>query len=100
MAVLALCVERAGYQKGARVAQFVYEWELVIRSTRGPITAEEFAAWWKIGNATAYRRLAEFREVFPQLGQRGMPHDLMRPLLRRLEAGEDVADDVGLAVPA
>jgi hypothetical protein len=101
MGLLAVCVDRRGYRVGARVAQFVYEWEMAVRSIKRPITAEEFAAWWKIGNATAYRRLVEFRDTFTELGERGFPHDLMRALLDRLAAGDDLGDeDVALAVPA
>lgn len=98
--VLSLCVDRAGYRAGSRVAQFIFEWELVVRSTGGPIRAEEYSAWWKIGATTGYRRLAEFRAAFPELGEHGMPHDLMRPLLDRLAAGEVPAgEDVPLMVP-
>ncbi len=100
MAVLALCVDRGGYKTGRRVAQFIFEWELVVRSIERDVSAEEFAGWWKVGNATAYRRLADFRGLFPELGERGKPTDLMRPLMAQLAAGEATEPDVGLAVPA
>lgn len=101
MDVLALCVKRGGYRRGGRVAQFITEWELVVRSTGGDINTETFAAWWKEGNATAYRRLAEFREMFPELEERGRPSDLMEPLLHHLAMGRNVeTKDVQLVVPA
>lgn len=101
MDVLALCINRGGYRRGRRVAQFIAEWELVVRSERGDITAETFAAWWREGNATAYRRLAEFRQLFPELGDRGRPSDLMEPLLHYMETGRSAdTKDFQLVVPA
>jgi hypothetical protein len=101
MEVLTLCVNRGGYRHGRRVAQFIAEWELAVRSIGRNITAEEFGAWWKDSPATAYRRLAEFRQLFPELGQHGKPDDLMGPLLTQLMAasfGQEVGD-VPLVVP-
>jgi hypothetical protein len=100
LAVLALCVDRGGYREGRRVAQFIFEWELVVRSIGSDITTEEFAAWWKVGAATSYRRLAQFRTMFEELGEHATPSDLMRPLLAQLAKGELVEPDLGLAVPA
>lgn len=99
--MLALCVNRGGYRVGSRVAQFIFEWELCVRSVKHEVSVEEFGAWWKVDRATAYRRLAEFRELFPQLGERGKPSDLMGPLLERLARGEQLEDvDTDLVVPA
>lgn len=101
--MLALCINRGGYRKGRRVAQFIFEWELVVRANAGATTVDEFASWWRVGLATAYRRLAEFRELFPQLGPHGTPNDLMHPLLAvLLDAGatEDELDATALEVPA
>lgn len=75
--VLALCVQKGGIRKGRKVAQFIVEWELATRSYGRQISAEEFARWWKEGPATTYRRLALFRELFPELGERGKPGDLI-----------------------
>jgi hypothetical protein len=77
MDVLALCVNRVGYREGRKVAQFIVEWEMAARSLGRNISADEFAAWWKDGRATAFRRLARFREAFPELGEHGKPDDLM-----------------------
>jgi hypothetical protein len=86
--LIGLCVDRGGYRRGARVAEFVMEWEVAVRKHAGPVTMDEFARWWKDSPRTAYRRLAEFRDLFPELGEHGTPQDLMRPLLDRLAAGE------------
>lgn len=98
--LISLCVERLGYRRGVRVAEFIGEWELCVRSTGGLVGAEEFAAWWEASASTAYRRLVEFRAAFPELGPHGVPSALMRPLLERLEQGRDVSDfpPVGLPV--
>lgn len=99
--VLALCIERAGYRRGAQVCQFVWEWELYVRSTQSPGEIEAFSTWWKDSRTTAYRRLVAFREAFPELGEQGTPNDLMGPLLAALEAGENLDSvEAAYAVPA
>lgn len=98
--MLGLCVSRGGYRAGRKTAQFIAEWELAVRHAGGPINVAEFAEFWGDHLATPYRRLEDFHAMFPELGEHGMPSDLMRPLLRRLEAGEDVSRDFLLEVPA
>jgi hypothetical protein len=100
MEVLALCVNRGGYRRGRKIAQFIAEWELAVRSNGAAIEVADFAEYWGDHLATAYRRLAEFREAFPELGEHGKPDDLMRPLLRSLSRGRVPAGDVALEVPA
>jgi len=100
MEVLSLCVARGGYRSGRKVAQFIAEWELVVRSHGREISIAEFHDWWKDSQATAYRRLAEFRALFPELGPQGKPDDLMRPLLADLAAGAKAKADMPLVVPA
>jgi len=64
--LLELAVERGGYRKGTRVAVFVEQWVLVQQALgRPPATVEEAAAWWHEQPRQWYRRLAEFRELFP-----------------------------------
>lgn len=102
MDVLTLCVNRGGYRKGRRVAQFIFEWELAMRGCGHDLTTEEFANWWRIGAATPYRRLSEFRELFPELGEHGKPTALMTPLLAVLGGGPTTGaelDAVALEVP-
>lgn len=86
--LLALCIDRGGYLRGARVAEFIAEWEVAVRKHGRDIGVEEFARWWKDSYRTAYRRLADFRAMFPELGPAGTPSALMRPLLDRLEYDE------------
>jgi hypothetical protein len=81
--MIGVCVDRAGWRQGPRIAQFVTEWEVCVRKNGGPISTDEFASWWHESRPTAYRRLAEFRVAFPELGEHAFPHDLMRPLLDR-----------------
>jgi hypothetical protein len=97
-AMMGLCVDRAGFRRGARLAEFITEWEMCVRAHAGPIGIEEFAHWWKDSPRTAYRRLKDFRAVFPELGAHGTPQDLMRPLLARLAAGELPDEIPGLAI--
>lgn len=101
MEVLALCVNRGGFRCGRRVGQFIAEWELAVRSNGAAIEVADFARYWSEHLATAYRRLAEFRQLFPELGEHGKPDQLMGPLLERLARGEQIEGvDVALAVPA
>lgn len=87
LGLIGVCVDRGGYRRGARVAEFVMEWEVAVRKHAGPVGIEEFARWWRESRMTAYRRLAEFRELFPELGQEATPNDLMRPLLDAIASG-------------
>jgi hypothetical protein len=100
--LIALCISRGGFKEGARVAEFISEWEIAVRKHAGPIGIEEFSRWWKDSRPTAYRRLITFRELFPELGPQATPQDLMRPLLARIAAGEEnwqQLDSVDLALP-
>lgn len=97
--VLALCIDRLGYRRGARVAEFIAEWEICVRQAGGEVETEHFAAWWKDSRATTYRRLQEFREGFPELGEHGRPSDLMGPLLEQLRTSQKVPEDLPLVVP-
>lgn len=85
------------------MAEFIAEWEICVRQVGRDVGVEEFAAWWRDSRATTYRRLGEFREAFPELGEHGKPDDLMRPLLVQLHAvemGQPADLDQPLQVPA
>lgn len=97
--LLALCVDRRGFVRGALLAEFITEWELAVRSHGGPVGVEEFAHWWKDSPSTAYRRLRDFRKTFPELGEQGTPNDLLGPLLAALRAGSDLPEGVMVEVP-
>jgi hypothetical protein len=66
--VLELCVSRAGLIKGARLAQYVAAWSIASNALGHPIEADELAAWWGKGMSrrTAFYRLRDFREAFPE----------------------------------
>lgn len=83
--VLALCVQKAGWREGRKVAQFIVEWEMAAASHGRKISADEFAAYWKDHRATAFRRLDRFRQAFPELGEHGKPDDLMTIRARAAE---------------
>lgn len=65
--LIEVAVARAGLMRGSRVTKFVTEWTLVVQAVGHPITLAEFAEWWSEPMSTAYRRQAQFREVFPEL---------------------------------
>jgi hypothetical protein len=86
--VIAVCIERAGWREGRKMAQFIFEWEVATRSIGRQISPDEFAEWWRENRATTYRHLARFRAAFPELGDHGKPGDLMtvRPAAAKLPA--------------
>jgi hypothetical protein len=86
--ILEECIRRQGFRRGAMVAEFITEWEVWLRSAGQDGGVEEFAQWWKDSPRTAYRRLANFRAAFPELGKQATPSALMGPLLERLRYDE------------
>jgi hypothetical protein len=100
--MLAETIERAQRQNGGRasvatlrtarkVAQFIAEWELAVRAAGRTISAEDFARHWHDGAATVYRRLAEFRQLYPEAPY---PHDLMGPLVQQIRRDKWAHDPV------
>jgi hypothetical protein len=73
--VTAMCIERAGWLKGARIAEFVTAWSIAENELGHDPTVEEFAKWWAGSKRAAYYRLADFREAFPEADT---PRDLFR----------------------
>ena len=71
--ILEVCVGAAGgdvksMRKGAQVCEFILEWTFATRALGHDPGIEEFGRWWKNSEKmqrTAYRRLALFRELFP-----------------------------------
>lgn len=87
--LIAVCIERGGYLRGARMAEFITEWEVAVRKHGRAIGIEEFAHYWKASYRTAYRRLADFRELFGDVyGPDATPSVMMGPLLDRLAYDE------------
>jgi hypothetical protein len=75
---------------------FITQWELCVRAHERVVTTEEYAAWSPQSRATTYNRLRDFRMMFPQLGDDGLPSDLMGPLVARLGAGQPAPEDFDL----
>ena len=71
--LLEVCVGAAGgdvkaIRKGALVCEFILEWTIATKALGHDPGIEEFGRWWKHSEKmqrTAYRRLALFRELFP-----------------------------------
>lgn len=81
--VLARSIERHGMIKGGRVGgrmtAFIIEWAKYQRDTGdAPGTALEFGRWAHVPERTAFRRLADFRELFPE-------HETPAPLARHVQ---------------
>jgi hypothetical protein len=70
-------LQTGSLRRAARVAAFVFAWGKVRRELGREPSMEEYAAWWRESNATAYREQALFREVFPQLHDPGPILDLL-----------------------
>lgn len=68
------------YRETAKICSFVKSWAKVRDSIGKTPNMEEYAAYWKVGRATAYREQALFREAFPDLHDPG-------PLLDAPNAG-------------
>jgi hypothetical protein len=50
--------------KAARVVAFVIAWGTVRDELGRTPTVDEYADWWRENRRTAFRHMAEFREVF------------------------------------
>lgn len=92
LAVWMVCVDRAGYRKGAQLVEFIDDWRDCVTAHDGPTPFETYAEWTRrYSYRTAYNRLKLFRDSFPELGPTGTPEGLLGPLLQRLAA--EVEDD-------
>ena len=71
--ILEVCLAAAGgdlqaIPKAAKVCEFILEWAVATSALGHNPGIEEFGRWWKHSEKmqrTAYRRLALFRELFP-----------------------------------
>jgi len=52
-------------RKGMRTATWIAQWAIAQRELGDEMTLEDAQRWWKENERTWYRRLADFREVFP-----------------------------------
>lgn len=83
--MLEYSVARAGFIKGARLAEFIATWAIASRSLGRSITTEDLVEWWEpaVSRRTAYYRLSDFREAFPELES---PQPIADLLLARVDA--------------
>lgn len=73
-----------GAPKGSRVAAFIVLWaKALIDQERDDLAVTEYARWAAESESTVYRRLREFRELFPEYE---LPNDLARALIAASEA--------------
>lgn len=64
--VLEVAIARGGYRRGLRVLTFIEQWTIAqVKLGHEPSVAEA-ADWWKESHATWFRRLDDFRHVFPE----------------------------------
>jgi len=76
--VVVECVNRLGWRKGPRVGRFIMTWRIAEDQLGDAITIEDFQKWWEEGSrTTAYERLAELRQAFPEYGPKGTPRDVL-----------------------
>jgi hypothetical protein len=59
-----------------RLVVFIHEWAMCEAELGERVGIERFGEWSR-SRRTAYRRLAEFREAFPELGDAGTPSNLI-----------------------
>lgn len=51
-----------------KVQTFISQWAMASQAMGEPIAdVREYAEWWRMPQSTAYRHLAQFRELFPEL---------------------------------
>ncbi len=72
--------------KASRVAGFVVEWALALDELKADdLTLTEWRNWSLQSQRTAWRHLAEFRELFPEYET---PTPLARQVLRNMRSGK------------
>lgn len=65
--LLEVCIARGGLLRGALVAEFVIEWTIAAADLGHQPSVNEFAHWWRDrSERTTWRRLAAFKQVFPE----------------------------------
>jgi hypothetical protein len=61
-----------------RLVVFIHEWAMCEAEAGERVGIERFGAWWPESTRTAYRRLAEFQEVFgADLGPDATPSNMI-----------------------
>lgn len=59
-------IKRVGYRHALDVGEFFMAWLTVHHELGQRPSVEEYAAWWKVSRATAYREQQKFREAWPE----------------------------------
>lgn len=77
-----------------RVAAFVIFWTMALGDRGDRITIEDFAAEGYMSRATAYRRLKDFQQLFPEFHD---PHDIAAQLLAATKGRPSPATPLELA---
>jgi hypothetical protein len=82
--------------KASRVAAFIIQWALAMRDEDVPsYTITEYQRYWSEGERKAYRRQAEFRDLWPEYET---PNELAAQVVAYLRTHDD-AGVLPLTVP-
>ncbi|MEK6273703.1 MAG: hypothetical protein AABM30_00010 [Actinomycetota bacterium] len=73
--------------KASRVAAFIIQWALAMRDQgAGSYTITEYQQYWHEGERQAYRRQAEFRQLWPEFDT---PNELAVQVVSYLDSNVD-----------
>lgn len=60
-------VQRVGFKRASDVLLFAVQWGMVCAELgRDPENIEEYADWWKMSRATAFREQQRWRDALPE----------------------------------
>ncbi|HZW45777.1 MAG TPA: hypothetical protein VFF32_15590 [Dermatophilaceae bacterium] len=90
-----LMVQRVGFKKTRRAMEYGLCY-LTVRVDLGHRPSmEEYAVWWKIGSATAFREQALWREAMPDFST---PEDFLRAVRPDFDWDRATAEDAGKVI--
>ena len=64
--LIAFMATRAGVRRAFKVGALLVEWGMCVDKLGREPSAEDFQAWAKESRATWYRRMSDFRRVWPE----------------------------------
>lgn len=64
--LIELCVDRAGFRRGAKVMAFVIAWGRAREALGRSPYVEEYADYWKQPHRSAWREMEYFKQAFPE----------------------------------
>lgn len=82
--LLEVLIAKGGVIKGARVAAFIVQWAVAADELPDP-DVPSVARYWAENERTLWRRLADFRELLPELGEHATPQVLVPHLQKNTE---------------